>query len=167
MTYLKKFQCDGSHVHSTPTGKALEKLKHYPVGVCNAVVKGIIELKGMLPTSSYLADVRGNATNSTEQRQQAAFPTMETGTDPNDTEEPLPRPPTAHQHRSTWITRIPSTIVTVTTTDVYYHNNHNFDNIYNYDDNSYDNGTVQPRTIARNGKSQRAYHPFGRQGYSL
>ena len=45
LVYLKKFQCDGSHAHSTPTGKALEKLKHYPVGVCNAVVKGIIELK--------------------------------------------------------------------------------------------------------------------------
>ena len=41
LTSLKRMQCNGKHRHANPTGKQLEKLKHYPLGVCSAVVDGI------------------------------------------------------------------------------------------------------------------------------
>ena len=48
LTTLATMQCDNSHYHAHPTGKQLEKLKHYPSGVCNAVVDGIEALKQQL-----------------------------------------------------------------------------------------------------------------------
>ena len=42
---IQKFKCDGLHYHSSPTGKALEKLKVYPWRLCGAVVTGIQHLK--------------------------------------------------------------------------------------------------------------------------
>ena len=42
---LAQMQCDNKHYPANPTGKQFEKLKHYPLGVCNAVVDGIIALR--------------------------------------------------------------------------------------------------------------------------
>ena len=42
---LETYQCDRSHQHAHPTGKALESLKVYPWQICDAVVTGIERLK--------------------------------------------------------------------------------------------------------------------------
>ena len=42
---LSKYVCSKDHEHGHPTGKWLERLKHYPPKICWAVVQGIINLK--------------------------------------------------------------------------------------------------------------------------
>ena len=42
---MQKFKCDGRRYHSSPLGKALEKLKVHPWRLCGAVVAGIQHLK--------------------------------------------------------------------------------------------------------------------------
>ena len=53
---LSKFVCDGRHTHATPCSKSLERLKLYPLPLCNAIAQGVLRLKRKMEgpyTSAY------------------------------------------------------------------------------------------------------------------
>ena len=76
-----KCVCDNSHIHGTPTGKALEKMKLYSWKLCGIVVDGIQAIKQAVKSQAVLT-----ACQST-----SSYPVTSTGTEPSD--EPPVRVP--------------------------------------------------------------------------